>query len=189
MQLNRTNLKDIFFKNYSANLKKLITFDSSNIRKLFQVIKCLEVIKNNNKKVIIFGNGGSAAIANHFSVDLTKVCNIRCVNFNESSFLTCFANDYGYENWAKKALEFYAIPGDIIILISSSGRSKNLVNACKFARKKKYFVSTFTGFEKNNPLSKLGNINFWVNSKKYNFVEMIHHIWLVALVDSFLKKE
>lgn len=98
MQLNRTYLKDIFFKNYSANLKKLITFDSSNIRKLFQVIKCLEVIKNNNKKVIIFGNGGSAVIANHFSVDLTKVCNIRCVNFNESSFLTCFANDYGYEN-------------------------------------------------------------------------------------------
>lgn len=188
MQLNRTDLKDIFFKNYSANLKKLITFDSSNIRKLFQVIKCLEVIKNNNKKVIIFGNGGSAAIANHFSVDLTKVCNIRCVNFNESSFLTCFANDYGYENWVAKALDFHCDEKDMVILISSSGESKNMIKAAKFVKKRMPLI-TFTGFKKNNSLSKIGDINFWVNSKKYNHVENVHQIFLLSLVDYIASKK
>ena len=72
---------------------------------------------------MIFGNGGSAAIASHFSVDLTKNSKIRCVNFNESSLLTCFSNDYGYENWIKKVLEFYANPKDLIILISASKQS------------------------------------------------------------------
>ena len=64
---------------------------------------------------------------------------IRCVNYNESSLLTCFSNDYGYENWVKKAIEFYGDKGDLIILISSSGESKNMLNACKFALKKKTF--------------------------------------------------
>jgi D-sedoheptulose 7-phosphate isomerase len=175
-----------FFYNYCLNIsKKLYLINISDFLILRKKIASL----NKKNKIILIGNGGSASISSHVAVDFTKITNFRAVCFNEANLITCFANDYGYENWAKKALEFYAIPGDIIILISSSGRSKNLVNACKFARKKKYFVSTFTGFEKNNPLSKLGNINFWVNSKKYNFVEMIHHIWLVALVDSFLKKE
>ena len=103
----------------------------------------------NKRKVMIFGNGGSAAIANHFSVDLTKNSKIRCVNFNESSLLTCFSNDFGYENWVKKTLEFHGNRKDMIILISSSGESKNMINACKFALKRKYFsIVTFTGFKK-----------------------------------------
>ncbi len=89
---------------------------------------------------MIFGNGGSAAIANHFSVDLTKVSKIRCVNFNESSLITCFSNDFGYENWVKKVLEFHGNSKDMIILISSSGESKNMINACKFALKKNTFL-------------------------------------------------
>jgi D-sedoheptulose 7-phosphate isomerase len=188
MQLNKTSLTKLFFKNYSSNLKKLITFNSLNLRKLSQVIKYLEVIKNNNKKVIIFGNGGSAAIANHFSVDLTKVCNIRCVNFNESSFFTCLANDYGYENWVKKALEFHCDEQDMVILISSSGESKNMIKAAKFIKKKVPLI-TFTGFKKNNSLFKIGDINFWVNSKKYNYVENVHQILLLSLVDYIASKK
>ena len=56
---------------------------------------------------MIFGNGGSAAIASHFSVDLTKNAGVRCTNYNESDLLTCFANDFGYEKWVEKAIEFY----------------------------------------------------------------------------------
>jgi D-sedoheptulose 7-phosphate isomerase len=174
-----------FFYNYCLNISKkldLINFSD------FLILRNKISLLNKKNKIIFIGNGGSASISSHVAVDFTKITNFRAICFNEANLITCFANDYGYENWAKKALEFYAISGDIIILISSSGRSRNLVNACKFAKKKKYFVSTFTGFEKNNPLSRLGNVNFWVNSKKYNFVEMVHHIWLVALVDSFLKK-
>lgn len=174
-----------FFYNYCLDISEkleLINFSD------FLILRNKIALLNKKNKIIFIGNGGSASISSHVAVDFTKITNFRAICFNESNLITCFANDYGYENWAKKALEFYAISGDIIILISSSGRSKNLLNACKFAKKKNYFVSTFTGFQKNNPLSRLGNVNFWVNSNKYNTVEMAHHIWLVALVDSFLKK-
>ena len=80
------------------------------------------------KKVIIAGNGGSAAMASHVAVDFTKAANIRAINFNEADLITCFANDYGYENWVGKALEAYADPGDLVILISSSGKSQNISN-------------------------------------------------------------
>jgi len=189
MQLNKNQLKVFFFKKYNSNLKKLINFNIFNIKKLLQIIKYLEIIKKNKKKVIIFGNGGSAAIANHFSVDLTKACNIRCVNFNESSFLTCFANDYGYENWVKKTLEFHCDEQDLVILISSSGESKNMIKAAKFIKKKTLSLITFTGFKKNNSLSKIGDINFWVNSKKYNYVENVHQIFLLSLVDYIVSKK
>jgi D-sedoheptulose 7-phosphate isomerase len=174
-----------FFNKYCSDISKRL--DSINFSD-FLILRKKIIQLNKKNKIILIGNGGSASISSHVAVDFTKFTNFRAICFNEANLITCFANDYNYENWVKKSLEFYAIPGDIIILISSSGRSKNLINACSFAKKKKYFVSTFTGFEKNNPLSRLGNINFWVNSKKYNYVEMIHHIWLVALVDSFLEK-
>ena len=138
---------------------------------------------------MIFGNGGSAAIASHVSVDLTKNAKIRSVNFNEADLITCFSNDYGYEKWIEKAIDFYADDKDILILISSSGKSPNMINACKAARNKKMSkIITFTGHDKDNPLSKLGDINFWIDSKAYNFVENIHQIWLLAITDLIIGK-
>ena len=80
------------------------------------------------KKIILVGNGGSAAMASHVAVDFTKAARIRAVNFNESDLLTCLSNDYGYERWVEMALEFYADPGDLVILISSSGTMAMAVN-------------------------------------------------------------
>ena len=91
-------MSNTFFNKYFSEQKKLISLNQSTKNKLGSVKKHLELTKRNKKKVIIFGNGGSAAIASHFSLDLTKNSRIRCVNFNESSLLTCFSNDYGYEN-------------------------------------------------------------------------------------------
>ena len=174
-----------FFQKYFKDQTNLLDFDEKTLSKLYNVKKFLALVKRRKKKVIIFGNGGRAAIANHFSIDLTKTSKIRCVNFNESSLLTCFSNDYGYENWVKRTIEFHADRRDLIILISSSGESKNMINACKFALKKKHFpIITFTGFKKNNSLSKLGHINFWINSKKYNHVENTHQFLLLSLADS-----
>ena len=76
-------------------------------------------------------------MASHFSVDMTKIGQIRTVNFNESDLITCFANDYGYENWVSKAISFYFDKGDIVVLISSSGESQNMINAAKLVKKKK----------------------------------------------------
>lgn len=147
------------------------------------IAKNLKKIKKNKKKVIIVGNGGSAAMASHVSVDLTKMCKIRAINFNEADLLTCFSNDYGYENWVKEALTSYADKGDLLICISSSGKSKNIINGANFAKKIGCKVITLTGFEKNNKLKKIGDINLWLDSNNYNLVEMTHHIWLLSIVD------
>ena len=151
-----------------------------------ELIKATEMVKTVSKagnKLMIAGNGGSAAMASHVSVDFTKAADIRAINFNEADLLTCFSNDYGYERVFEKALEFYGDEGDLMILISSSGSSKNVVNAARRAKELNMSVITFTGFDGDNPLRKLGDINFWVDSKAYNIVEMTHHIWLLAIVD------
>ena len=137
-------------------------------------------------KVILAGNGGSAAIASHVAVDLTKVAGVRAVNFNESNLITCLANDYGYEHWIEKAIEFYSDPGDLIILVSSSGKSANMINGAVKAKQMNLSLITFTGFTADNPLRKLGDLNFWADSKAYNVVEMTHHVWLLALVDKLV---
>jgi len=138
------------------------------------------------KKIIFCGNGGSAAMASHCAVDLTKNAGIRAINFNEADLITCFANDFGYENWISNALRFYAESNDVVVLISSSGRSQNIINAAKYAKKNDMNVVTFTGFDDDNPLKSLGDINFWVNSHAYNIVEMTHHIWILGIVDMII---
>ena len=82
---------------------------------------------------------------------------------------------------------FYSDDGDLIILISSSGESKNMINAANYCRINKIKLITFTGFNKNNKVSKLGDLNFWVNSKKYNYVENIHQTWLLSIIDKLSK--
>ena len=126
-------------------------------------------------------------MASHVAVDFTKAAKIRAVNFNEADLLTCFANDFGYENWVSKALEFYADQGDLVILISSSGKSQNILNGAKKAKEMGLFVITVSGFLPDNPLRELGNLNLWVDSTEYNIVEMTHHVWLVAIIDYMIE--
>ena len=154
---------------------------------------CLKKIIIDNakkgKKILVFGNGGSAAIASHFTVDLTKNARVRATNFNESNLITCLSNDYGYNQWVSKAIELYMDKGDLVFFISSSGSSKNMINAVKIAKKKKARkIVSFTGFNTNNPLKKKSDLNFWVNSRAYNHVENIHQIWLLSLVDLIIGK-
>lgn len=139
--------------------------------------------KDRGNKVILAGNGGSASIASHAAVDLTKVANIRSVNFNEANLITCFSNDYGFESWIKRALEEYADPKDVVILISSSGRSANMICAGEHARRHQLPLVTLTGFSENNPLRALGDLNLWVDSRSYNIVENTHQIWLTGVSD------
>ncbi len=134
-------------------------------------------------KVIFAGNGGSAAMASHCAVDFTKNAGIRSINFNEADLITCFANDYGYESWLRKALEAYADDGDLVVLISSSGKSPNILNAARYALEQGLKLVTFTGFAQDNPLAALGHLSFWLDSRAYNVIEMTHHIWLLAVCD------
>ena len=181
--------KDIvFLENYLADFSNLIKPSKDIVGKLAQVRDIFLKTSKKNGKILIFGNGGSAAIASHVSVDLTKNANIRAVNFNEADLITCFSNDYGYERWVEKSVDFYADTNDTLVLISSSGKSKNMINACKAARRKKIKVISFTGHTKKNPLSKITDISLWVNSKAYNFVENTHQIWLLTVCDLIIGK-
>ena len=173
--------RHIFLDNYLQNLYKL----SLNLDKDC-LVKISETIINNNNldgTVYIVGNGGSASIASHVAVDFLKSIGIKAMTFNESSLITCYANDYGYENWVKEALKSYSKKNDLVILISSSGESQNILNAGKYAIDQNLDLVTFSGFNKNNSLSKLGNFNIWVDSSDYNYVEIIHNQFLLMLVD------
>ena len=178
MDTDQKNILKSYIERYRSAL-----IDTSVIDDLLKLKNIFESAQARNAKVLIAGNGGSAAIASHCSVDLTKNAGVRCVNFNEADLITCLSNDYGYESWLVKALELYADKGDVVVLISSSGKSANMVNAAHFAASHGMDLVTFTGFSSDNPLRALGKLNFWVNSKAYNLVEMVHHIWLLAVCD------
>ena len=177
-----------FLQNYLTDFSNLVKPNKDIINSLIKVRDTLLFVSKKKGKVLIFGNGGSSAIASHVSVDLTKNARIRTVNFNEADLITCFSNDYGYEKWVEKSVDFYADKNDLLILISSSGKSKNMINACKAAKRKKIKVISFTGHTKKNPLSKITDISLWVNSKAYNFVENTHQIWLLTVCDLIIGK-
>ena len=185
MTKKETRFLDKYFKDF----KKLIDGNERKKKKLIIIKKILINTRKIKKKILIFGNGGSASIASHFSVDLTKNAKIRCINCNEADLITCFSNDFGYEHWMEKAINYFGDKKDILIVISSSGKSKNMINACIVARKKKFSkIITLTGHSVNNPIRKLGDINLWVNSKAYNYIENIHQFWLLSLVDLVIGK-
>jgi len=184
-----TKQKDIkFLESYLIDFSNLIKPNKDIIKKLIQVRNFFLEVSKKKGKILIFGNGGSSAIASHVSVDLTKNAQIRTVNFNEADLITCFSNDYGYEKWVEKSVDFYADKNDILVLISSSGKSKNMLNACKAAKRKKIKVISFTGHTKKNPLSQIVDLSLWVDSKAYNFVENTHQIWLLTICDLIIGK-
>ena len=128
-------------------------------------------------------------MSSHVAVDFTKAASIRAINFNEADLITCFANDYGYEHWVAKAQEAYSYSGDMAILISSSGKSQNILNGAKKAKNLGLSVITVSGFFPDNPLRKLGDLNLWVDSAEYNIVEMTHHVWLVSVIDYLIESK
>ena len=175
-----------YFNKYNKTINELINNLNSNLIEQSVILNQKSIKKKS--RVYIVGNGGSASIASHVSVDFAKVARVPSATFNNSNLITCFANDYGYENWVVEAIKAYTNKNDLIILMSSSGTSKNIINAAQYCKSNKINLITFSGFNKNNPLSKLGNINFHIDSNKYNYIEMSHHIILLALVDIFAEK-
>jgi len=170
-----------FFENYFVELSERLR--DAPPGQLDALCRMLLAVRERRGKVILAGNGASAAMASHVAVDLTKVARVRAVTFNEADLITCFANDYGYENWIAKAIEFYADANDLILLISSSGASSNIVAAAQYARGCGLDLITLSGFSGDNPLRALGNLSLWVNSRSYNIVETTHQIWLLAALD------
>ena len=174
---------DKYFKNYNKSIYNLL--NDLDISLIDHSVELIHECKKNKGKVYVIGNGGSSSIASHVSVDFAKVANVQSNTFNNANLITCFANDYGHENWIKEAIKAYTQKNDILILISSSGNSINIINAAKYCNENNIPLITLSGFDKTNPLAKLGDVNIHINSKNYNYVEMSHHIILVSIVDIF----
>jgi D-sedoheptulose 7-phosphate isomerase len=140
-------------------------------------------VRQSGRKLLFAGNGASASIASHGAVDFTKQGQVRAVDFNEPNLITCLSNDFGYENFMAKAVEFYADAGDVLVLISVSGKSPNAVAAATYAKAHGIKVVSFTGTSADNPLRALSDIGFFLDSRAYNVVEGVHMIWLTTVVD------
>jgi len=174
-------------KNYKIKLKNLI--DSIDIKFVDSLVKKIKIVNKKKGKIFIVGNGGSISTANHISVDLTKNAKIKTIQPFNSNLITCFSNDYGYENWISKTIEYFLNSKDLVIFLSVSGNSKNLLHAAKKCVKKKINMVALTGHSKKNKLNKIVKNNFWVNSKSYNQVEIIHFIILCLVVDKIVGRE
>lgn len=160
---------------------------SSALRNAIDLIKRRSSAGN---KIIFIGNGGSASIASHMAIDFWKNGRMKAVCFNDSAQLTCLGNDFGYECVFEKPIQFFAEAGDVLVAISSSGKSENILRGVRAAKDKKCKVITMSGFDKNNPLRKMGDLNFYVPAKSYGLVEITHltlcHFFLDTIIETTL---
>lgn len=186
-------IKNHFNKLHDLQLNSLVTDQfgkQMNIEEGFKhYIRYVTAIRQSHSKIMFIGNGGSAGIASHLAIDYSKNGSLPAMAFSDASAITCLSNDYGYEHVFAKQIEFHGRKGDVLIAISSSGRSANILKAVAAAREIGCPVITFSGFERNNPLSCLGDINFYIDSKEYGFVEVAHVALGHALLDYIIENK
>lgn len=171
-------LNKSFDKKARDNLKKIVIFLEKNYKS-----------KNN---IFVCGNGGSAAIANHFECDHkkilsdTKKINPRIISLcSNNALITAISNDFSYYQVFEKQLEYLGNKNDILITISSSGNSENIINVIKFAKKKSIKVISFTGFNGGRS-KKICNLNLHVNSNNYGVIENLHHAYM-NIISQYIK--
>ena len=138
-------------------------------------------------KLIFIGNGGSAAISSHMATDFWKNGGMPAIAFNDASLLTCISNDFGYGHVFEKPIEMFADTGDVLIAISSSGKSENIIRGLEEARAKHCQLITLSGFALDNPLRSSGHLNFYVASHLYGYVEIIHHSICHCILDIIIE--
>lgn len=148
-----------------------------------QIIHLLRTCREQERTVYIVGNGGSAAISSHAVIDFLNMVKVRATALIDTAVITCISNDYGYEQVYERQLLQFVHSGDVLIAISSSGKSKNILNAVSAAKSKGAHTITLSGFDVNNPLRKVGDINLWLDSKDYGQVEIGHAYILHNITD------
>ena len=139
-----------------------------------RAVELIVAVKTANLKIMLAGNGGSSAIVSHAQSDLSAAVGVRSLVFTDTPMLTANANDFGYPSVFERPIELWAEPGDLLYIVSSSGQSENIVKAINAALHKGCKVITLSGFSENNPAKNLGDLNFYVRSDIYGFVECAH---------------
>ena len=145
-------------------------------------------LKTIGKKMIFVGNGASNTIVNHAALDYMGQTGITTIAVNDPAIITAFSNDFGYENAFKRYCQINYEVGDILVCVSSSGSSPNVVNAANYVKSIGGTVAGFSGFEETNGLANVSDYSFWVDSNLYNVVESIHNLWLAMICDLLIEK-
>ena len=140
-------------------------------------------VRDADKKAMLVGNGGSAALVSHMQNDLCNGVGVRAIVFTEQPMLTALANDHGYDAVFRKPVEMWAEPRDLLVAVSSSGESKSIITAVDAARAKGCRILTMSGFKPGNCLRQRGHLNFYVPHSTYGYVEMTHAILLHCVAD------
>lgn len=148
-----------------------------------QAVQLLETLRENDNKILFIGNGGSAGISSHMAIDFLRNGRIPALAFNDGAMLTCFGNDFGYETVFAHQVAAHGRQNDLLVAISSSGRSANILRGVEAARQRGCRVITLSGFAPDNPLRQRGDLNFYTASSQYGFVEISHQTLIHALLD------
>ena len=148
-----------------------------------EIAAAVEVIKK-SKRIFFIGNGGSNAICSHMMEDFGKIARIPSFSFSDPALITCYSNDYGYERAMEEWLKLHFTATDLLVAVSSSGESKNIVNAVDYVNSLNHNVITLSGFKEGNALSKRGKVNFYLPVSNYGMVECYHQVILHIILDS-----
>ncbi len=132
--------------------------------------------------IYLIGNGASASMASHMAADLAKTCRLHTQVFTDPALVTALSNDLGFASVYAEPLRRRAREGDMLVAISSSGASENILAAADLAREARLFVVTLTAFQGDNPLRARGNLNAYVPARAYGPAETCHaavlHHWM-----------
>ncbi|MFC1799071.1 SIS domain-containing protein [Thermodesulfobacteriota bacterium] len=144
--------------------------------------------KESNHTAYIVGNGASAMMASHMAADASKNGKIKCLAFNDPALMTAVSNDISYDECFALPLKRFASTGDILITISSSGTSPNIIKAIETAKEMDMSVVTLSGMKEDNRSRKMGDLNFYVPADTYGIVESSHQIILHCWLDRFIEE-
>lgn len=153
------------------------------------LVESFTKVKMNGSQVFFIGNGGSCAIASHMTADFMKNGGMKTYSLFDNAVTTCMSNDYGYEYIFSRPLSLLINNGDLLVAISSSGNSKSIVNAIGIAKEKGAKVITLSGFDYDNKIRSMGDINIHVPINRYGIVESIHNLILQQTVDAILERD
>ena len=188
-----------FFSKYVTDIASALkttvstgrTGDALEVRKaLTEWVNTSKTVRDNKGTFFFIGNGASASMAEHMSHDCFKNADMLTYTCSETAHITAMSNDLSYEDVFSYRISKTLSDKDMLIAISSSGNSPNIVKAVKTAREQGVFVVTITGKSTDNEARKLGNLNFYVPLDTYGMVESAHatllHCWLDMFLDKFM---
>lgn len=184
-----------YLEELMQHLKSMQAYDGSQVpcgdynAAMQKLVDLFSAAKEAGRQVFFIGNGGSAAIASHMTADFMKNGGMKTYSLYDNSVTTCMGNDYGYEYIFSRPLEFLGNEGDLLVAISSSGNSQNIINAIQAAKGKRMKIITLSGFQANNKIISMGDYNIYVPVSQYGMVESIHNLILQQVVDTILERD